>query len=88
MIRQTDLGPVGAAQPGRHGQRVEQRASGQRIAHELAVLVDMPPDDPGNWVFEIKFDGYRTMAHVEDGTVRLITRPPASRQAIGLSPTA
>ncbi|WP_292038152.1 DNA ligase D [Massilia sp. UBA6681] len=41
---------------------------------ELATLVDAPPLDPENWVFEVKFDGYRMLARVEKGMVRLITR--------------
>jgi bifunctional non-homologous end joining protein LigD len=41
---------------------------------ELAVLVDAPPEHPQDWVFEIKFDGYRMLARVERGAVRLITR--------------
>ncbi len=41
---------------------------------ELAVLVDEPPRDPENWVFEIKFDGYRMLARVEGGEIQLVTR--------------
>ncbi len=41
---------------------------------ELAVLVDAPPAVPQDWVFEIKFDGYRMLARAERGTVRLVTR--------------
>jgi bifunctional non-homologous end joining protein LigD len=41
---------------------------------ELATLVDEPPADGTNWIFEIKFDGYRMLARVEDGRIRLITR--------------
>ena len=52
-----------------------------RIEPQLATQVPKPPggDDPAEdtgelWLHEIKFDGYRTMAHVADGEVRLITR--------------
>jgi bifunctional non-homologous end joining protein LigD len=41
---------------------------------ELAVLVDEPPRDPEDWVFEIKFDGYRMLARVEGGEIQLVTR--------------
>lgn len=41
---------------------------------ELATLVDAPPPDPENWVFEVKFDGYRMLARIEDGAARLVTR--------------
>ena len=34
--------PVGAAQPSRHGQGVEQRPAGQGVAHELPVLIEDP----------------------------------------------
>jgi bifunctional non-homologous end joining protein LigD len=33
-----------------------------------------PPADPNDWIFEIKFDGYRMLARVEGGKVRLVTR--------------
>lgn len=45
-----------------------------RFSPELATLVDAPPPDPENWIFEVKFDGYRMLARVEKGEVRLITR--------------
>ena len=41
---------------------------------ELATLVDSPPGDPGNWIYEIKFDGYRMLTRAEAGRVRLVTR--------------
>jgi bifunctional non-homologous end joining protein LigD len=34
------------------------------------VLGTLPPDD-GNWSFEIKYDGYRTLAFIGDGRTRL-----------------
>jgi bifunctional non-homologous end joining protein LigD len=44
------------------------------LAPELATLVDRPPTTLEDWVFEVKFDGYRMLARVEDQSVRLITR--------------
>ena len=39
----------------------------------LATLVAAPFDDPG-WLFEVKWDGFRAEAVVDDGRVRLFTR--------------
>ncbi|MNF29768.1 putative DNA ligase-like protein [compost metagenome] len=44
----------------------------EQIAPELATLVDSAP--AGNWRYEIKFDGYRLVARIDDGAVRLFTR--------------
>jgi len=52
----------------------EKVALPQKFSPELATLVDAPPPDPENWVFEVKFDGYRMLARIEDGEARLITR--------------
>jgi bifunctional non-homologous end joining protein LigD len=41
---------------------------------ELATLVDSPPGDAENWIYEIKFDGYRMLTRVEDGELKLLTR--------------
>jgi bifunctional non-homologous end joining protein LigD len=41
---------------------------------ELATLVDEPPADPENWIYEIKFDGYRMLTRSRGGKVRLFTR--------------
>ncbi|WUR15526.1 DNA ligase D [[Empedobacter] haloabium] len=46
----------------------------ETFAPELATLVDAPPSDPQDWLFEIKFDGYRLLARVDGKDVRLITR--------------
>mgnify|MGYP003524824408 FL=1 len=40
---------------------------------ELATLVEFPPSG-SEWLHEIKYDGYRIMAFLEDGKVRLRTR--------------
>ena len=44
----------------------------ETLKPELATLVERAPD--GEWLYEIKFDGYRVMARVENGEVRLLTR--------------
>lgn len=52
-------------------------AAPARIEPQLATQIAKPPDgeDTGEqWLHEIKFDGYRTMAHLADKEVRLITR--------------
>ena len=46
----------------------------EEFAPELATLVDSPPANPEEWVFEVKFDGYRMLTRVENGAVRLMTR--------------
>ena len=46
----------------------------QSIAPQLATLVDHAPAEAGQWIFESKFDGYRLLARIEDGAVRLFTR--------------
>ena len=44
----------------------------EQLAPQLATLVDRAPE--GNWQYEIKFDGYRMLARIRDGEVRLFTR--------------
>jgi bifunctional non-homologous end joining protein LigD len=39
----------------------------------LATSVEKPFDDP-DWLFEIKWDGYRAIAFVENGKLRLVSR--------------
>ena len=44
------------------------------LSPELATLVDKPPTTPEDWIFEIKFDGYRMLARVEGKQIKLFTR--------------
>ena len=41
---------------------------------QLATLVAQPPTDPADWIYEIKFDGYRLLTRIANGDVRLYTR--------------
>jgi bifunctional non-homologous end joining protein LigD len=46
----------------------------EMLTPELATLVDGPPADPENYIYEIKFDGYRMLTRVQGKDIRLITR--------------
>ena len=45
----------------------------ESIKPQLAAFSDKAPEGD-EWLHEIKYDGYRLLARIEDGTVRLITR--------------
>jgi bifunctional non-homologous end joining protein LigD len=51
----------------------EERAMPTVIHPMLATLAARAFDDP-DWLFEIKWDGYRAVAFVEDGRLRLVSR--------------
>lgn len=44
------------------------------IAPQLPRLVTEPPIDEGDWIHEMKYDGYRMQAHIRNGIVHLFTR--------------
>lgn len=44
------------------------------LAPELATLVAGPPASLGDWIFEVKFDGYRMLARIDAGEVRIFSR--------------
>jgi bifunctional non-homologous end joining protein LigD len=43
------------------------------ITPMLATLVDEPFDDK-DWLFEVKFDGYRALAYIRDGRIQYFSR--------------
>ena len=45
-----------------------------KLAPQLATLVDAPPADLADWLFELKFDGYRLLARCQGRSVQLWTR--------------
>src|SRR5206468_374961 len=59
--------------------RVEQLKGAQKAAMPtvikpmLAILVDEAFDDD-QWLYEVKFDGYRAVAFIRDGRLRLFSR--------------
>jgi len=46
----------------------------ETLAPQLATLVDGPPRDPEDWLYEVKFDGYRLLARVDGADIKLFTR--------------
>jgi bifunctional non-homologous end joining protein LigD len=44
-----------------------------KLSPQLATLSSEPPTS-GEWLYEVKFDGYRVMTRIEHGVPRLITR--------------
>jgi DNA ligase D-like protein (predicted ligase) len=61
------------ARPLAGGRRTEATALPGWIKPQLTKLVDQPPDGP-EWLYELKFDGYRMHARLARGAVRLLTR--------------
>ena len=44
-----------------------------KLSPQLATLADAPPEH-GEWLYELKFDGYRLMARLGDASVNCFTR--------------
>ncbi|MEE4095414.1 DNA ligase D [Pseudomonas viridiflava] len=66
----TDTAP---AKPSRMSSRTKAKAAlPELLTPQLATLVDAPP--AGEWLYEIKFDGYRILTRIQGDEVRLFTR--------------
>ncbi len=71
---------VGTSKVDKPKPKPKRRATAQKAAADLpehftpqlATLVDRAPE--GDWLYEIKFDGYRMLTRIRDGEVRLFTR--------------
>jgi bifunctional non-homologous end joining protein LigD len=57
----------------RHRRRRAVTSSPGFIPPQLATLVKQAPDGPA-WLHEIKLDGYRMAARLDNGDVHLLTR--------------
>jgi len=45
-----------------------------RLSPQLATLVERLPPGEADWFYEVKLDGYRLLARIDRGRVRLLTR--------------
>ena len=44
------------------------------IITPLTLMRQRQPFTNSDWLFEIKYDGFRSLAYIEDGTCRLVSR--------------
>jgi bifunctional non-homologous end joining protein LigD len=58
--------------PGQPDKALSQSRLPKRLAPQLATPVEQPPS--GDWRYEVQFHGYRLLARIEDGEVRLYNR--------------
>ncbi len=54
-------------------QKAEQIPFPKNISPMLATLVDKPFDESG-WLYEVKWDGYRALAYVNNNNVNICSR--------------
>jgi bifunctional non-homologous end joining protein LigD len=66
--------PAARRKPGSMPAGATPKASPATLKPLLATLADRPPNEPAEWTYEAKFDGYRILARVAARRVRLITR--------------
>ena len=65
--------PRKTARSALHPEGARKRVMPETVAPQLATLADAAPEGEG-WLHEIKYDGYRILAHIAGGTARLLTR--------------
>ena len=65
--------PESVKRPAPRAKRARKAPLPQFVSPQLATLVSAPPA-AGKWVYEVKHDGYRMLARITQGDVRLFTR--------------
>jgi len=66
--------PAQAGQPAAKPAAPRVKRLPAELEPELATLVDAPPASPEDWLFEVKYDGYRLLARIDGGDITLHTR--------------
>jgi bifunctional non-homologous end joining protein LigD len=69
----TDERPESVKRPPKRAKRAARAPLPQFVAPQLATLVSAPPT-AGEWVYEVKHDGYRLLARISGSEVKLYTR--------------
>jgi bifunctional non-homologous end joining protein LigD len=65
--------PESVKRPPKRAKRAARAPLPQFVAPQLATLVSAPPA-AGEWLYEVKHDGYRLLARISDDDVKLYTR--------------
>jgi bifunctional non-homologous end joining protein LigD len=69
----TEARPESVKRPPKRAKRAARAPLPQFVAPQLATLVSAPPT-AGEWVYEVKHDGYRLLARISGSEVKLYTR--------------
>jgi bifunctional non-homologous end joining protein LigD len=69
----TEERPESVKRPPKRSRRAKKTDLPQFVAPQLATLASAPPKG-GDWIYEVKHDGYRVLARFLDGKVNLFTR--------------
>ena len=69
----TEARPESVKRPPKRAKRAARSPLPQFVAPQLATLVTAPPT-AGEWVYEVKHDGYRMLARITNNEVKLYTR--------------
>ncbi|MBS0450229.1 MAG: DNA ligase D [Proteobacteria bacterium] len=71
LPEKVDKKPAAARTPARMPPKAELPAA---LAPQLATLANAPPQPPADWLYELKYDGYRLLARIDGKDVRCFTR--------------
>lgn len=66
--------PAAPPRPAAAERAAPKAALPETLSPQLATLVDAPPAAAEDWLFEVKFDGYRILARIDGKDIRLVTR--------------
>ncbi|WP_434650967.1 DNA ligase D [Pseudomonas sp. D1-2] len=71
-LSDVEADPITTRTRARRGEQVDNGRLPERLSPPLATPVEHPP--AGEWRYEVQFHGYRLLARIENGEVRLLNR--------------